>query len=959
MQSREYAMKEPAVETGEVVLFGPFSVDARRRLLLKDGTPVKLGARTLDVLIELLSRPNEVICKHDLLVRVWPDATVDEGSLRFQIANLRRVLSDGTDGARYITTLTGRGYCFVAPISRSGERVKSVTIAGGSRHANLPARVIGMIGRNDDILKLSTRLNATRFVTIVGAGGVGKTTVAVAVGHHLIDAFAGAVLFVDLGMLSDPDLVATAVATLLGLSVHSGDATPSLIGYLRDKRMLLILDTCEHLIGAVAVVASRIFASAAQVHILATSRETLQVEGEHVYRLEPLSCPPNDPGLTAAAAQTFPATQLFLERAVASGARLDFSDAEAVMVMSICRKLDGMALAIELVARRVGAYGLQQIAALLDQHATLPWPAQRTAPPRQKTLQATLDWSYRLLSELECAVLRQLAVFVGDFTLDAALAVVTTSNLDQSLILGAIDSLVSKSMVATRPAGAMVHCRLLDTTRAYVLGIKLDDAELAGLAVRHATFCRRWLEKTGVNWSTPSAGAERTPAFFSGLNNVRAALESCFGVNGNVVVGVGLAAAAAPVFLAMSLLSECYRWSQQAILALDDATRGGFEEMHLQAALGISSMQIHGGSEGARVALSRSLAIAEERGDIPNQVGLLATLHMLHFRRGDFKIALRYARCCRSIAGASEDPAAMALAHSILGRSLQIVGDLSEARVELELFLRILPRSQRTNTIYHGYDCHYRADIALARTLWLQGHPTQAAERAHQAVKDAERIDHPASRALILAGAAAICLWTGDLQGAEELIDSSISNAEFSSLGPLVAAGRCRKAQLAIRRGNTKDGVESLQASLEEILAMPFAELATEFSISLVQGLVVIGRFIDGITIIDEAIQRVETNGDASYLPELLRMKGALCVSMPQPCEEEAEMYFMQSLELSRREGARAWELRTAMDLAALYASQGKSESGRMLLRPVLDQFVEGFDTADLKAAERLLATLG
>ena len=175
-----------------------------------------------------------------------------------------------------------------------------------------------------------------------------------------------------------------------------------------------------------APLAARIFAAAPQVHILATSREALRVEGEHVYKLEPLAFPPDDPALTAAVAQTFPAIQVFMERAAAGGARLEFSDADALIVASICRKLDGVALAIELAAGRVGAYGLQQTAALLDQRLTLLWPGQRTAPPRQKTLQATLDWSYALLSELERAVLRRLAVFVGHFTMDAALAVVTS-----------------------------------------------------------------------------------------------------------------------------------------------------------------------------------------------------------------------------------------------------------------------------------------------------------------------------------------------------------------------------------------------------------------------------------------------------------------------------------------------------------------------------------------------------
>jgi DNA-binding winged helix-turn-helix (wHTH) protein len=422
----------PGAQTKDVISFGPFSLVASERLLTRDGVPIELGARTLDILVALASRPNEAISKRDLLARVWPDVTVEEGSLRFHIASLRKALGDGKDGARYITTLAGRGYCFVAPISRSSERSDiPQAFTANFPQINLPSRLNRMVGRGDDLRMIASQLTVTRFVTIIGAGGVGKTTVAVAVGHELIGAFTGAVLFVDLGMLSDPSLVATAVASMLGLSVQSDDGTPSLIAYLRDKRILLILDTCEHIIEAVAALASRIFDAAPQVHILATSREALQVEGEHVYRLDALACPPDAPGLTAAFAQTFPAPQLFVERAVASGARLDFSDAEAAIVVSICRKLDGVALAIELAARRVEAYGLQQTAALLDQRLTLLWLGSRTAPPRQRTLHATLDWSYGLLSELERMVLRRLAIFVGHFTLDAAYARCGVGSRDQ------------------------------------------------------------------------------------------------------------------------------------------------------------------------------------------------------------------------------------------------------------------------------------------------------------------------------------------------------------------------------------------------------------------------------------------------------------------------------------------------------------------------------------------------
>jgi len=815
-----------------------------------------------------------------------------------------------------------------------------------------------MVGRADDVRMIASQLTAARFVTIIGAGGVGKTTVAVAVGHELIGVFAGAVLFVDLGMLSDPNLAATAVASMLGLSVQFDDGIPSLIAYLRDKRILLILDTCEHLIEAVAALASRIFEAAPQVHILATSREALQVEGEHVYRLDALACPPDDPGLTAAFTQTFPAAQLFLERAAASGARLDFSDADAVIAASICRKLDGVALAIELAARRVESYGLKQTAALLDQRLTLLWLGPRTAPPRQKTLQATLDWSFGLLSELERVVLRRLAVFVGHFTIDAALAVATSETVDEALVFGAIDSLVAKSMVATRPIGAMMRYRLLDTTRAYALEISVDEAELDDLAMRHATYYRQWLEQTGIEWPTLSTGAERAP-HFAGLNNVRAALEWCFGVNGNAEMGVGLAAAAAPVFLAMSLLTECHRWSERAILVLDDDTRGGSEEMHLQAGLGMSLMFTRGESDVAHAALNRSLIIAEQRGDVLNQVRLLGPLHLFHLRTADFKACLHYAQRSCDVARTIGDPAIIAFAHSLSGISRHLMGDLGGARLELEAALEHGPSSQQTSTVYIGFDHYNWAAIALARTLWLQGHPARAVERAHQAVKDAERMDHPISLAIVLNWAASLFLWTGDLPNAEKHIDWFISRAESHSFGPYLDVGRGRKGALAVRRGDAKSGVENLRGSLEKLHAARYELLTTEFNISLVQGLAAIGQFTEGITLIDETIRLVETNGDVSYLPEFLRVKANLLLSMPQPGPCDAVMYLTQSLEFSRRQSARAWELRTAVDLAALLADQGQSESGRALLQPVFEQFVEGFDTADLKAAERLLTTLG
>lgn len=945
-----------ALPLDEVASFGAYCLIPSERLLTKNGAPVPLGARAFDILLALVSQSNEVVSKRDLLARVWPDVHVEESSLRFHVAILRKALGDGEGGARYIATLAGKGYCFVARVSWSDDRGAAASAASAIfKHANLPSRQSRIVGRDKDILGVSTDLMAERLVTIVGPGGVGKTTLALAVGHHLMETFSGAVLFVDLSTLSDPDLVVVAIISMLGLSIQSNDATSDLITHLRDRRLLIILDTCEHVVEAVATLASRVFLAAPQMHILATSRELLQVEGEHVYRLESLACPPDDEKITAALAQRFPAPQLFIDRALASGAHLDLTDTEAGIVVDICRKLDGVPLAIELAARRVEAYGLGQTAALLDQHMSLVWQGPRTAPPRQRTLRATLDWSFNLLSEAERVVLRQLAVFVGYFTLDAALAVVAGASSDKALILEAIDSLIAKSMVAAHSIGPLMSYRLLDTTRDYAL-VGADSEEIGGVAACHATYYRQWLEETATDWSSLPSGAECTP-YFAGLNNVRAALEWCFNADNDVELGVALAAAAAPIFFTMSLLTECRRWSERALLVLGDANRGGRDEMQLQTCMGLTLMITQGHSEAAVSALNRSLAIAQARGDLLNEVRLLGPLHVCHMRCGEFKSALQYARRSCEIANTLGDPNTTALAHALLGCSLHLMGDLKGGREELEAALALRPDGPANRAIYFGCDHYSWADLALTTTLWLQGYPAQAMARAQQAIKDGERMHHPVSLAIVM-NAIVVLLWVGDLDAAEQHVDWFISKADSQNVRPYIDLGYGLRGDLAVRRGDTKVGVEMLRNFLPKLHRDGYERLTTRFNLTLASGLAATGGFEEGVTLLDDTARLIELKGDSSYLPELLRLKGSILLSMPNPGLEDAEKCFTESLELSRAHGSRSWELRTVTDLAALWAARGRANDAYTSLGRVFETFTEGFDTVDLKAAERLLIKL-
>ncbi|QIO31258.1 ATP-binding protein [Bradyrhizobium sp. 1(2017)] len=946
-------MTEPAGFAAGTLMFGPFIVTPHERLVTRDGVALALGAKAFDILIALTSRPNQVVSKWDLMALVWPGLTVEEASLRFHIAALRKALGDGKDGARYITTLSGRGYCFVAPISQAD--ISSQRRAAPRMDLSpvkLPNRLQRMVGRDDAIAAISDRLITSRFVTIAGPGGVGKTAVAVAIAHDLLETFADAAHFVDLAALSDPDLVITSILLMLGLPAQADDPLPALLAHVRDKKMLLILDNCEHVIAAVAPLAAEIFQAAPQVHILATSREALRVEGEQVYRLAPLAVPPDGSGLTVAAARTYPALQLFLERATASGAQIALDDANAAIITGICRKLDGMALAIELAAGRVEAYGLEQTAMLLDERLNLLWQGQRTAPPRQKTLQATLDWSYELLSDTERLVLRRLAVFAGHFTIDAALEVVPDECADRSHLFDAIDSLVAKSMVAPRPIGAMMRYRLLDTTRAYLLETAPGDA---ALAARHATYYRQWLEQAGSTWATVPSADERA-IHFSALHNVRAALDWCFGPDGNLGVGIALVAAAAPIFLAMSLLIECRRWSERALLAMGPTSQGSAEEMHIQAALGLTLMFTRGGSEAARTALSRSLALAEARGDQTNQLQLLGRMHIFHERMGEFDAALGYAQQSLIVAEALGDAASIALAHSLLGVSLHLAGEHRDALTMLEAAWQG-PGTERISTVY-GFDHRNRAGISLAREYWLNGRPTEARQLAQLTVTEAGQMDHPITLCIALIWAVSIDLWNGDLDGAEESIDRFIALAQSRSMGPYLAVGRGVKGELAIRRGDAAGGVETIKSCLRELHDSGYELLTTTFNIAMVQGLLALGQTEQGARLTDEAIRLVEQSGDHLYMPELLRMKGRVLLSLSEPKADQAEAYFAQSLELSRRKGAKAWELRAAIDLAGLFAERGQREEAKRLLQSSLEGFAEGSETADIGAASALLTTL-
>jgi predicted ATPase/DNA-binding winged helix-turn-helix (wHTH) protein len=470
------------------IAFGPFVLIPGKRRLLKDGVPVPLGSRAFDVLVALVERAGKLVSKRELMDLVWPHIVVVEANLTVHVTAVRRALGDGEGDKRYIVNIPGRGYRFVAPLSVTGDLPACMPEPATTEIPNnLPLQLTPLVGRDALIGRLVQCLSRQRLLTLVGPAGVGKTAVALEVAQQLLLTCQGGVWLVDLAQVTDPSRLIPAVAKQLGVAVRADNALGSIVAALREKAVLLVLDNCAHLADAAAVMAEELLQSARLLRILATSRQPLRACGEHVHWLPPLQSPPASLPLDTAEALRFSAVQLLVERAGDFIHGFELSDADAQTAGAICRKLDGIPLAIEIAASRVNVLGLRGLAAYLDDGSGLLGCEHRVTLPRHRSISAALDWSYALLSEEEQRVLRGLAIFEDDFTLSAACAVMSDRPDISTDITDTIVGLVGKCLIMTEACGeGEVHFRLLEMTRLYAEAKLLESDEIDMIRRRHA-----------------------------------------------------------------------------------------------------------------------------------------------------------------------------------------------------------------------------------------------------------------------------------------------------------------------------------------------------------------------------------------------------------------------------------------------------------------------------------------
>jgi predicted ATPase/DNA-binding winged helix-turn-helix (wHTH) protein len=930
------------------------------RLLEKAGVAVPIGGRAFDILVVLLERAGEVVSKRELIERVWPTVTVDEGSLRFHVGALRKALGDGEAGARYVTNVPGRGYCFVQSVSIPTPPEPAAEKPAFDQRSRLPKRLTRMVGRDDIVHAVCARILDQRFVTIVGSGGIGKTTLAVSVGHALLAEFDGAVRFVDLGTLSDPNLVAGTVASMLGAPLNSDHAAPILGEYLRDKRLLLVLDNCEHVIETVSALAESLFLEAPMVHLLATSREPLRVEGERVHRLFPLDYPPEDRGLTAAEALDFPAVRLFMERVAANSNRPPLTDGEAPMVAEICRKLDGIPLAIAFAAARAAALGVAEVAAHLTDRFELLTKGRRTALPRHQTLRAVLDWSYQLLPEPERRLLCRLAIFSGGFTLDAATAVASSDDDGAPAIVEGIANLFSKSLLTFDGSRSPSRWRLLETTRAYAIE-KLDESgERDRTARRHAEFFRDYFASIDES-AKIEAAAEDQLRHRQEIDNVRAALDWSFSPAGDTAIGVVLTSAYAWVWLQLSLYFECSERAGQALKGLgDDSDLNVPSRLQLLLALAMSLTNMMGPVETTQNILVTASQIAERHDDLGVHLWILWALWSLQLNIGECRAARSTAeRYCR-VAPGTEDPGSILPGYRLLGTAIQMGGDQHEASRHLERALA--PPFTENDPQHPVWPKQHRAmtSATLARTLWLRGFANQARDLARESYAEANAGPVALTRFEVLRLAVCpVAFMTGDLAAAEHGTAAMAEIAANTNAVFWKVVAQCLESQLLIRRGEFDRGVIVLGAVLDSCDRTGWKPGYTENLGVLAEGLAGLGRYAEAIATVDRALVAADRGGERWYVAELLRIKGEFLLreagdnSLPV-----AEGWFREALLLARKQGALAWELRTALSLAGLKVRQDRRDDASRILAPVYRSFTEGFGTADLRSAWTMLESL-
>lgn len=772
MASRLHLVDKPSASSGAAdfdapaLCFGPFVLHRARKLLLQGEQPVRLSSRAFEILSALVESPGVLVSKDELMSRAWPGTVVEEINLRVHIASLRKLLGDAQGGARYITNVSGRGYCFVAPVSPAHASLPAAPVLATVRQGGPGRALWPMLGREAELALLLRQLSQRRLVTIVGPGGIGKTTLAISAVHALEPTLVDGAFFVDLAPARDAAAVAGAVATAFGATVQGDDPSASLAAFVRNRQLVLCLDNCEHVVDGVASLVESLLATCPGLRVLATSREALRVDGEQRHHLGALALPPLQGASDAAAAMQFASVQLFVERAGASLGEFRLLDAETDAVVRLCHRLGGVPLAIELAAARIDQFGVQGLAERLDDHLLLQAPGRRTALPRHRTLRGMLDWSHELLDPTQQQVFHRLSVFNGAFSLEDATAVATADDVDTSAAASALVGLAEKSLLLTERQGNATRYRMLEVTRVYAAQHLSAQGAQATWHRRHAEYQVERMARADGRWA--QLGRERwLSTHADAIDDLREAIRWAQQACDDRLLSQ-LAAGALPLAFQLGLLGECRQWAEQA-LALGGGASDPAVAMRLHAAMGHIELQTSADPELSRQWFEQAQSLAERAPELSRDA--IAGMFVTAYGTANYAEAAEHARKLSTAALSAGDGHAELQARRMLAQSLHHLGDHATARVLAESLLAApAPGLAMASNNALQIDRRVSMLIALARIDWLQGR----SEEAHTQVEvflSLARADSPFALCQALAMAAIpIAWWSGDFEAVEQRI---------------------------------------------------------------------------------------------------------------------------------------------------------------------------------------------
>lgn len=934
VSSQARSDRPPAGRAEPVLSFGRFEMRPRSRVLTRDQRVVPLGGRAFEILNALVERAGELVPYQDLLARAWPASKVDESNLKVQIAAIRRALAPDDLDPQPIANVANQGYQFTETVVSTQSPISNAT-ASKSMRGNLPASLNRIFGRADAVATIRGRLTTGRLVSVVGPGGIGKTTAALEAAQGIK---ADGVWFIDLATVNDLSLVPVTIARTLGVTAKSHEALSQVRAFLQDVESLIVLDNCEHLIGGSAEIVATLLSTVPGLRVLATSRQPLRVEGEWVCRLRPLETPASCP-LSVAETLGYPAVQLFVDRAKAHTGQFEVGDQDAPLVVQVCQRLDGIPLALELAAGAVGAIGLRELAARIGQHFDGLGRGRRTARPRQQTLKATLDWSFELLSVPEKILLSRLGVFSGSFTLDSVLAVCADQLQNETEVARALAELADKSLVAVDTGGETVLYRLLETTKAYAREKLRASDDHERIVARFAQHVGAVFHQAQTEWHAQTAGAW-VEGLRHWIGDVRQTVDWAAAPGGDADLGAALLIESSPLWLDLGFLPE---FVNRALAVRNTDLKDPHLQMRLSAVAGHAIYELNpppalAGEmlQAFTAALDKAVAL----GDGQHEFDILVSQCQGYAASGDYHLIEPIGHRVLEIGRALGRPDADLYFHRIMSSSRQLLGELTIAERHVILAYED-PAIHQALVSDNGFvfDPLLFNKCVDVRLRWMRGLSDQALHMLEEIALEAIALGHMPTYTYALRTVLPMAVWIGDQRFIEGPLEQFLRfgedrNTDYHNLwrSYLGWGLKARAEAWAFERAQATFAAADLD----------IGNYAREMLVTFHPG------FRDA-----GLVENMRQGRCGWCAAEIVRSVGVERESAGD--QAGALAAFEEALGLARAKGALAWELRAAVSLCGLLVRGGDAQAGRALLGEVVSRFTEGLGSADLRQARRLL----